>query len=215
LAAFTSLAALTAGLGTWQMQRRQWKIDLIEQYQARFDSDPIPLSQSVFYSGADPEQELRRVALPDDAVFLHDKSYLLGPRVSPKQDASHTTGAMPSTGIGYFVITPLKCADGKVVLVNRGWIPKPGKGESPSIDKLEVPKGGIAVARNGEQMSSYLATGYDQRSNTFLAMDLPMMLNKMELLSAQTAASPSADMFLEMFGTISKIIFPNRFLQIG
>lgn len=221
-AGFVSLAALTASLGHWQMKRREWKITTIAELRARFDVPPVPLEQTAFGgargANASPStseadavsasQELRRVALPDNAEFLHDRTFLLGPRVSPKQDAAHTNGLPPSgaagAGIGHFVITPMVFG-GRVALVNRGWVAKPARGETITIDAAERPAGGVAVVRNGETMSSYLATGFDERSNTFLAMDLPMMLRKMELLTAETAASAASSQFLEMCGAYAKL----------
>jgi surfeit locus 1 family protein len=215
LAAFASLGALTTALGCWQMERRTWKIAALEDRAKHFAAEPEPLEQYVQKStrsasiaasaGARADRaELQRIQLPADGVFLHDKTVLVGPRPAPKTDAPSggLAAMMPSSASGYYAVTPLQSADGSVMLVNRGWVPKPKTGEAAAtIDATESPAGGVAVVRAAEQMPLYVSASYDAPSNTFISMDLPLMLQKAGLLSAKTAASPAAEVYLEMLGT--------------
>ncbi len=104
------LAALVVllALGNWQLERRVWKLSLIADIEARTTQAPIDFSQaeSLYQQGEDVEY------LPAvlEGNFLHDKEiHLFGQSVDGKG--------------GYHIITPLKTADGQVVLVDRGYVP--------------------------------------------------------------------------------------------
>ena len=104
LAAISAMGALLA-LGTWQMDRMQWKEALIAERGQRLAAPPVNLPAQV----AAPEAlEYRRV----QAVgrFLHDRELYMAGRSRRGQS-------------GYHVIAPLQRADGSAVLVDRGWVP--------------------------------------------------------------------------------------------
>jgi len=95
-------------LGTWQLKRLQWKLDLIERVDQRVHAPavaaPGPGRWQQINADAD---EYRRVRLT--GTFL----YALTARVQ----------AVTELGSGFWLLTPLRSADGSVVLVNRGFIP--------------------------------------------------------------------------------------------
>ncbi|XP_063794529.1 surfeit locus protein 1 [Pseudophryne corroboree] len=110
----------TFGLGTWQLQRRKWKLNLIEQMGSQFDSSPIPLP-------AEPE-ELQKLEFHPVKVrghFDHSKELYVRPRtlVNPKKPDQETNRpTFPENGA--HVVTPFHCADlGIRILVNRGFVP--------------------------------------------------------------------------------------------
>ena len=95
-------------LGTWQVERRAWKLDLIARVEQRVHAAPAdapgPGRWAQVSAAAD---EYRRVRLA--GTFLHDKETLV--------QASTRLGA------GFWVLAPLRAADGSIVLVNRGFVP--------------------------------------------------------------------------------------------
>lgn len=100
-----SLAILIA-LGTWQVQRLFWKEGEIEKRQARVTAPAVPLPDSF----PDPAGiEFTRVELT--GRFLHDEEFYLGARTE-------------SGRVGYHVVTPFELTDGRVILVDRGWVPE-------------------------------------------------------------------------------------------
>ncbi|MGQ0674901.1 MAG: SURF1 family protein [Rhodospirillales bacterium] len=104
LAYLAALGVLLA-LGTWQMDRMEWKRALIAERAQRLAVPPLALPAAV----AEPRAlDFRRV----QAVgrFLNDRELYLGNRPRRGQP-------------GYHVVTPLVRADGTAVLVNRGWVP--------------------------------------------------------------------------------------------
>lgn len=104
LAALPMLGILVA-LGTWQVERMQWKRAILAERAQRLSAPPLNLPSSVPIPGA---LDFRRVQA--QGRLLHDFEFYLGNR--------------PRNGqAGYHVVTPLLRADGSAVLVNRGWVP--------------------------------------------------------------------------------------------
>nr|CBA29522.1 hypothetical protein Csp_A12570 [Curvibacter putative symbiont of Hydra magnipapillata] len=96
------------GLGVWQMQRRAWKLDLIERVTERLKAPPADLPAGAEWPGLQPADfEYRHVQV--QGRWLQSKTVL--------------TQATTALGQGFWVITPLQQKDGTVVLVNRGFIP--------------------------------------------------------------------------------------------
>ena len=101
------LVVLFAGLGTWQVYRLQWKLDLIARVDARVHAAPAPPPPRARWAGITPESdEYRRVQL--HGTYLYDLT-------TPVQ-------ALTEEGSGYWLLTPLCMTDG-IILVNRGFIP--------------------------------------------------------------------------------------------
>lgn len=107
------LVVLFAGLGTWQVFRLQWKLDLIARVNARVHATPAPAPAADRWAGITPESdEYRHVKLR--GTYLYDLT-------TPVQ-------ALTEEGSGYWLLTPLCTTEGTIVLVNRGFIPA-GLGE--------------------------------------------------------------------------------------
>jgi len=108
------IVATLCTLGTWQLQRLEWKNGLIsalnEQYQIPahdLPSDPAILSD---------EADLKRMRL--SGTLLFDKEVEIVPRTFEGEVGSH-------------VITPMQLYNGSTLLVNRGFAPNGMKRESP------------------------------------------------------------------------------------
>ncbi|KAM9207326.1 surfeit locus protein 1 [Dugong dugon] len=110
------------GLGTWQVQRRKWKLKLIAELESRVMAEPIPLP-------ADPLElntlEYRPVRVR--GRFDHSKELYVMPRtmVDPAREAQEAGRISSSAESGAYVITPLHCSElGTTILVNRGFVPR-------------------------------------------------------------------------------------------
>ncbi|XP_003965342.2 surfeit locus protein 1 [Takifugu rubripes] len=116
------IPATTFGLGTWQVKRRQWKMELIDGLTKLTTAEPIPLP-------IDPAEfsslEYRRVKMR--GKYDHSKELYILPRspVDPEKEAREA-GRLSSSGeTGANVITPFHVTDlGITILVNRGYVPK-------------------------------------------------------------------------------------------
>jgi surfeit locus 1 family protein len=96
---------LLLALGSWQIERLFSKRELIAQRQAAVAAAPTTIPPS-------PEEARRDEFhhVTDEGVFLHDKEIFLG--------ATSEAGRN-----GYQVLTPLEEPGGRIVFVNRGFIP--------------------------------------------------------------------------------------------
>ena len=107
--------AVLIGLGVWQLERKAWKEGLIATLEQRLDADATGLPPPETWRDLDTAQnEFRRVKF--SAEFQHDKEAL-----------AYTAGSTlraDATGPGYWVFTPARLSDGRVVVVNRGLAPE-------------------------------------------------------------------------------------------
>ncbi|HEX3861025.1 MAG TPA: SURF1 family protein [Stellaceae bacterium] len=104
-----TMTCICIGLGVWQLQRLEWKRGLIAQRQAALAAPPAPVPQS---HGDISGRELHPVT--DTGEFLNDRETLI-----------HAIG--PKGGAGFDVLTPLREASGRIVMVNRGYVPSERK----------------------------------------------------------------------------------------
>eukprot|EP00058_Branchiostoma_floridae_P007036 XP_002592524.1 hypothetical protein BRAFLDRAFT_118944 [Branchiostoma floridae] len=113
-----SIPAAAFGLGTWQVQRRQWKLDLIKDMEARTSRLPVHIPSE--------QQELETMEYRPVKVrgtFDHSKEMYLLPRSLNTHDTGGGMGARAQSGAQ--VVTPFHCLDtGRTILVNRGWVSK-------------------------------------------------------------------------------------------
>lgn len=119
-AAFVFLTLL--GLGTWQVQRRAWKLDLIARTEARVHAPAVPAPSPAAWAQVGPDDAYRHVTL---------SGRLLNDRETRVQ-------AVTEYGAGFWVLTPLRREDGSLVLVNRGFVPGDRK------DPASRPEGQVA-----------------------------------------------------------------------
>jgi len=102
--------AMLIALGQWQLERRDWKLDLIGRMEARMTAPTIAIG--------DHEAAL---ALPvADNEYRHIE---LAGRFHHRKELHWFTQA-GDLGPGYDIITPLELADGSFVLVDRGFVPE-------------------------------------------------------------------------------------------
>jgi surfeit locus 1 family protein len=119
------LIVLFAGLGTWQVQRLQWKLALIERVESRVHSAPAaPPAPSRWGQISAESDEYRRVRL--SGFYLYSLT-------TPVQ-------AVSDLGSGWWLVTPFCTSDGYVVLVNRGFVPieQGGPGKYPAVQANPV-----------------------------------------------------------------------------
>lgn len=102
VAAFLGLLAL----GHWQLERRAWKLDLIERVQRQLAAAPVPAPAPADWPGLTRQDEYRRVEI--EGEFLHERETC--------------TQAVTVRGPGCWVMTPLRSLAGWTVLVNRGYV---------------------------------------------------------------------------------------------
>ncbi len=108
IALLSVLLAVLIALGNWQIERRAWKLALIqqvEQYQTAEPQHPPAAGAKI-----GKNDEYRRLSV--QGRFLHESETCVQ--------------AVTVHGPGYWIITPLRGDDASIVLINRGFVPATG-----------------------------------------------------------------------------------------
>lgn len=115
---FLGALITTVGLGTWQVQRLQWKQGLIAEIEAA--KQHAPLSERDLPTTEEGWKEKNFWPVKVTGTWDSSIEYHMGTRYYKSQR-------------GYHVVQPLILKDKRVIFVNRGWIPMEKKeiGERP------------------------------------------------------------------------------------
>ncbi|HET9149176.1 MAG TPA: SURF1 family protein [Alphaproteobacteria bacterium] len=145
------------GLGTWQVERLQWKTALLRDIAERMSTEPTLLPGPPF-----AVMEYERVRATGH--FLNDRELHLFARSDKGQ-------------IGYDILTPLVLDRGGAVLVNRGYVPTDRRDPATRRDG-EVPgtvtvTGIVRIPR--KPMLSWLLPDNKPDQNQWIWTDLPAM----------------------------------------
>jgi surfeit locus 1 family protein len=207
LAAISALAgfAVLVALGTWQLQRLQWKEALIATIGERVAALPAPLAQveAQFARTADIEYQPVTVS----GTLRHDSE-------------RHFFATWQGQS-GFFVYTPLRLDDGRFVFVNRGFVPYDRKDPMTRQQGLiggEITLTGLARAALDEKPSAIVPDNQPE-TNIFYWKDIETM--------AASAGLPAAADVVPFFvdagdaptpgglpiGGVTIIDLPNNHLQ--
>lgn len=109
------LVAVFSSLGTWQVVRLQWKLDLIARVDARVLAEPVAAPVPAQWAQVSKDNhEYRRVRVTGHYLYEF---------TTPVQ-------ALSELGAGFWLLTPFCTEEGYLVFINRGFIPaadnKPG-----------------------------------------------------------------------------------------
>lgn len=142
-AALLVFVALVA-LGTWQIHRLRWKLDLIAAVDARVHAPAVP---------APPPPAWPRITAAADAYRHVEARGTFLPRETAVQ-------AVTERGGGFWVLAPLRTDAGFTVLVNRGFVPAarrdpasraaPTAGEATVVGLLRLSEPGGAFLRSND-----------------------------------------------------------------
>lgn len=126
-------------LSNWQFERNEGREAQIALVENNYDAEPVALGDLITADGAlQPDDEWRPVLLRGE--YLADEQVLVRNR--------------PHGGTSAFeVLVPFLDADGRVLIVDRGWVP-PGEGDTP--DAIPAPPSGdvevVVRLRPGEPL---------------------------------------------------------------
>ncbi len=174
----TALAlALLVAMGGWQLERLEWKRGRIAEMTQRMAGPAVALPPAPVDAAA-----LRYRPIRLEGRFRHDRELYLESRTHLGR-------------VGLYLVTPFELDDGRVVLVDRGWVP-------PERRPPETrPEGQIGGPTGGPvSLTAYLWTGgwkgyeflrpeNDAAGNVWVWMDLPRMAESVGLGGLDTVAS--------------------------
>jgi surfeit locus 1 family protein len=194
------LTALLIGLGTWQVQRLHWKLDLIARVDARVHAPAQPAPGPSEWASVNADgYEYRHVTL--SGTFLND--------------SEAQVYASTDLGPGYWVMTPLKAADGTITMINRGFVPTDHR--DPKTRAAGEPSGQVSVVgllRMNEPKGTLL------RSN--VPADERWYSRDVDAIAAKRGLGTVAPYFIDAdatanpgglpVGGLTQIVFPNSHL---
>lgn len=156
-ACMAGLVLVFLGLGTWQVQRLFWKLDLIARVDARIHAEPADAPLPAQWSQITPDKdEYRRLTVRGH--FLNDKETLVQ--------------AVTELGPGFWVLTPLVTTDRGTILINRGYVPSEKR--EPSQRSGKQPDGEVKITgllRLTEPGGGFLRTN-DPANNRWYSRDV-------------------------------------------
>ncbi|QWF19512.1 SURF1 family protein [Lysobacter capsici] len=201
LAAFLGLIAL----GVWQIQRRAWKLDLIQRVDARVHAPP----------GAAPAPSDWPTVSADRDEYKHvqlEGQYL--------PVAATRVQAVTELGPGFWLLQPFQTAGGEIVLINRGFAPNERKAaeadEAPAdtrvtgLLRLSEPGGGFLRKNAPEQNRWYSRDVQAIAARLGLKQVAPYFIDADR--SAPLPSDPTAEPTWPV-GGLTVIKFPNSHLS--
>ena len=152
------ILVLSLGLGIWQMERREWKRDILDRIAANQAAAPVSLDELL--SGNPLRYEYGRVKV--GGTFLYDKEFFLAARSLKNK-------------VGLQLVTPLRTDDGRLVLFNRGWIPQERKdparrAEGQPAGRVEL----VGIVRRNQERRQFAPENVPDK-NVWFHVDVPLM----------------------------------------
>nr|CAD7198284.1 unnamed protein product [Timema douglasi] len=170
---FLLIPVTAFGLGTWQVKRRKWKLELIENLAKRFNAPP----QNLPYDLSELN-EMEYSSVRVKGRFDHSQELYMGPRsLLVGGDAAGQGGMFSQSSgsqTGYLVITPFHLADRDLtILVNRGWVPAKMKNpEQRKHGQVEGEVELVGLVRLNETRPTFTPKN---SANTLMYRDLEQM----------------------------------------
>lgn len=204
----TALATLfLIGLGTWQLDRKAWKEALIERIEQRSKASPMVLdaAATLLQSGDDLEYTRLRA------------------RGRLRTDRSQFLFQAQGTMAGFHVYTPLETPSGKILMVNRGFVPEAvlrqlDTGNTDWARTVEI----IGYLRKPGRKATFDGQN-DPHRNRWYWRDLDGMLRAAVpdrvdqaypfFLEAETAPAGQPVSLAQPQGGVTRVHLPNRHLE--
>ncbi|MFZ5779594.1 MAG: SURF1 family protein [Pseudomonadota bacterium] len=193
---------LSMGLGIWQMERREWKREILDRIAT--NQAAAALSFDELLRGDPLRHEYGRVRVA--GTFLHDHEFYLGARSLKNK-------------VGLQVVTPLRTDDGRIVLFDRGWIPQERKDpasrpQSRPDDRVEI----TGIVRRTQERRQFAPENVPER-NVWFHVDVPLMRRmaggkpdpKLDSFFLEADATPNAGGL--PVGGQTRLDIPNDHLQ--
>lgn len=202
-----SLVAVTllASLGFWQLRRLAWKEALIAEVEGRAHAPPRPLEGHWQALSADKD-EYRHVTL--HGVFDASRdAFLFATPLNPRPGADQP---------GVLVITPLKLDDGRLALVDRGFIEA---GKRDAFVKADAAAAHPTIEVSGllrfDEPPRWFAPTDDLANRVFYTRNVGAIAASLGLADAapfvlDADASPSSG---ALAAGQTRIVFPNSHLE--
>lgn len=190
---------LLIGLGVWQIERRTWKLDLIDRVDRRIAAPAVAAPGPSAWAGVNRDHdEYRHVRVTGH--FVDVRPVLVK--------------ALTELGGGYWVLAPFETDQGFDVLVNRGFVPDAvaaGIGDAPG---QRVQTSVVGLLRINEPKGSFLRSN-DPGQDRWYSRDVVAIGAKLgvtDLAPYFIDADASANGAGQPVGGLTVVSFPNNHL---
>ena len=142
-------------LGIWQLQRLDWKNNLLSNIEQKITAKPVRLM--------------------DEPTELEDqyRSVIVEGSILPGE--IHILTSLKNIGPGFLVVVPFALADGKTIMVDRGFVPEVEKNLSRSRGKVKL-VGNLLWPNETDGFTP----DPDVKKNMWFARDLEKMSNHLK-----------------------------------
>nr|WP_210271685.1 SURF1 family protein [Rhizobium leguminosarum] len=196
--------AILISLGTWQVERLHWKEGLIADIAARQAASPVPLAHIEAMAATGGDIEYRKVTTTGRYINNKERHFFATWRGQT----------------GFYIYTPLELADGRILFVNRGFVPYDNKEpETRMQGQLTGEQTVTGLAREKlPGKPSWVVPDNDVAKNIFYWKDLDVMAESVGLEKASVipffvdADSTSNPAGLPI-GGVTQVDLPNDHLQ--
>lgn len=160
--------ALLVSLGVWQVHRLAWKTAILDEISTRLAAAPVAVP-------ADPD--------PARDAYLRVAA---SGAIEPGELDVYTSN--PPQGVGYRVVVPLRLDDGRLILLDRGFVPIGAKDAPRHVGPIRVE--GTVV---WPQETDYFTSPPDREKNIWFARDVGLMAEALGTLPVMLVTATSDD----------------------
>lgn len=128
------------GLGVWQLERRVWKLDLIQRVEQRVHAPAAPAPGPSQWPEINDRDSYRHIEV--SGHFRADRDTLVK--------------AVTERGSGYWVMSPFQTDDSFTVLINRGFVPDSAAKDSWKISEVAAQTALTGLLRMTEPGGGFL-----------------------------------------------------------
>nr|WP_204339210.1 SURF1 family protein [Rhizobium leguminosarum] len=196
--------AILISLGTWQVERLHWKEGLIADIAARQAARPVPLADIEAITAAGGDIEYRKVTASGRYINNKERHFFATWRGQT----------------GYYIYTPLELADGRILFVNRGFVPFDNKEPEMRMQgQLTDQQTVTGLAREKlPGKPSWVVPDNDVDKNIFYWKDLDVMAGSVGLEKARVIpffvdADSTPNPAGLPIGGVTQVDLPNDHLQ--
>ncbi|WP_425375683.1 SURF1 family protein [Rhizobium leguminosarum] len=196
--------AILISLGTWQVERLHWKEGLLADIAARQAASPVPLAEIEAMAGAGGDIEYRKVTATGRYINNKERHFFATWRGQT----------------GYYIYTPLELADGRILFVNRGFVPFDNKEPEMRMQgQLTDQQTVTGLAREKlPGKPSWVVPDNDVAKNIFYWKDLDVMAESVGLEKARVIpffvdADSTPNPAGLPIGGVTQVDLPNDHLQ--
>ncbi|MFZ1991768.1 MAG: SURF1 family protein [Alphaproteobacteria bacterium] len=159
--------AILCGLGKWQLDRLHWKLGLIAAAESHAHAPPVPIGE-IF------------AKQPRDAEYTHavtEGEFIAGKR-------AYLFSQLEDGRIGFEVLEPMRLSDGRVLIIDRGFVPQAAEDQPAKSEPAPAGEVRISGLVRGDQKPGLFTPAPDDENKIFYVRNIPAIASAMGISGA-------------------------------